>query len=104
MRAIKKIPVFLLTMILCIGLVAMPALATSSSQDGLEVTLTTDKESYSQGEQIVATLTVTNTNDFVVNNVSLESVIPEGYTLAEGTDATNVYDTLNLPKKSVRIP
>lgn len=94
MRAIKKIPVFLLTMILCIGLVAMPALATSSSQDGLEVTLTTDKESYSQGEQIVATLTVTNTNDFVVNNVSLESVIPEGYTLAEGTDATKQIESL----------
>lgn len=94
MRAIKKIPVFLLTMILCIGLMAMPAFAASSSQDGLEVTFTTDKESYSQSEQIVATLTVTNTNDFAVSNVSLENVIPEGYTLAEGNEATKQVESL----------
>lgn len=94
MRAIKKIPVFLLTMILCIGLMAMPAFAASSSQDGLEVTLTTDKESYSQSEQIVASLTVTNTNDFAVSNVSLENVIPEGYTLAEGNEATKQVESL----------
>lgn len=94
MRAIKKIPVFLLTMILCIGLMAMPAFAASSSQDGLEVTLTTDKESYSQSEQIVATLTVINTNDFAVSNVSLENVIPEGYTLAEGNEATKQVESL----------
>lgn len=94
MKAIKKIPVFLLTMIMCIGLMAMPAFAASSSQDGLEVTLTTDKESYSQSEQIVATLTVTNTNDFAVSNVSLENVIPEGYTLAEGNEATKQVESL----------
>lgn len=94
MRAIKKIPVFLLTMILCIGLMAMPAFAASSSQDGLEVTLTTDKETYSQGEQIVATLTVTNTNEIEVSNVSLENVIPQGYTLAEGAEATKQIESL----------
>lgn len=94
MRVIKKIPVFLLMTILCIALMAMPVLAASSSQDGLEVTLTTDKESYSQSEKIVATLMVTNTNDFAASNVSLENVIPEGYALAEGSEATKQIESL----------
>ncbi len=95
MRAMKKIPVFLLTMILCIGSMAMPAFAASSYQDGLEVTLTTNKELYSQSEHIVSTLTVTNTNDFAVSNVSLENMIPEGYTLAEGTEVTKQIESLD---------
>ena len=72
----------------------MSAFAASSSQDGLEVTLTTDKESYSQSEQIVATLTVTNTNEAEISNVSLENVIPEGYTLADGSEATKQFESL----------
>lgn len=53
-------------------------LAASDSQDGFEVTLTTDKEEYSKGEEIAATLTVTNTNDTAVSNVSLENLILMG--------------------------
>lgn len=87
MKTMKKVSAFLLMVVLCMSVMVMPAFAASTSQDGLEVTLTTDKETYEKGEQIEATLTVTNTNDFAVNNVSLESVIPEGYTLAEGTEA-----------------
>ena len=79
MRKIKKIPVFLLALVLCIGMMAIPAFAASSTQDGIQVTLAADKESYSQGEQITAVLTVTNTNETAVSNVSLENVIPEGY-------------------------
>lgn len=93
MRAIKKI-LFLMTMIICIGLRAMPAFASSSSQDGLEVALTTDKESYSQSEKIEATLMVTNTNDFSISNVSLEITTPEGYTLAEGIVAMKQVESL----------
>ena len=73
----------------------MPVYAASTSQDGLEVTLTTDKETYDKGEQIEATLTVTNTNDFAINNVSLENMIPEGYKLSKGSTATKQVESLD---------
>ena len=94
MRAIKKVLLFLLTIIVSISLRAMPTFASSSSQDGLEIVLSTDKESYSQSEKIIATLMVMNTNDFSVSNVSLENMIPEGYTLAEGTVAMKQVESL----------
>lgn len=94
MRKIKKIPVFLLALVLCIGMMAIPAFAASSTQDGIQVTLAADKESYSQGEQITAVLTVTNTNETAVSNVSLENVIPEGYELADGSEATKQVESL----------
>lgn len=94
MKVIKRIQIFLLMMVLSIGFMVMPVLAASLSQDGLEVTLTTDKESYSQDDQIVATLTVTNTNDFAVSYVSLENVIPEGYKLADGSEVIKQVESL----------
>lgn len=94
MQVIKKIPIFFLAMMLCIGMIALPAFAASSTQDGLEVTLTTDKEAYSQNEQIVTIVTVTNTNEVAVSNVSLENVIPEGYKLADDSEATKQVESL----------
>ena len=103
MRVIKKIPAFLLMLVLCIGMMSMHAFAASSTQDGLEVTLTTDKEEYSQGEEIIATITVTNTNDVVVTNLSLEGLIPDGYKLAEGTEATKQVETLGAGETATLI-
>lgn len=94
MKTMKKISAFLLMVVLCISVMVMPVYAASTSQDGLEVTLTTDKETYDKGEQIEATLTVTNTNDFVVSNVSLENMIPDGYKLSEGSTATKQVESL----------
>ena len=94
MKTIKKLPIFLLAIMLCVGMMVIPAYAESSTQDGLEVNLTTNKETYSQDEQIVATLTVTNTNEVAVSNVSLENVIPEGYKLANGSEATKQVESL----------
>lgn len=76
------------------GMVTMPAFAASSTQDGLKVTLTTDKETYSEGEPIVATLAVTNTNQVALSNISLENSIPEGYKLADGSQAVKKLTSL----------
>ena len=46
MKAIKKISVFLMAMMLYIGLCSIPVYGASLSQDGLEVNLTADKEIY----------------------------------------------------------
>lgn len=94
MKVWKKCGVLFLTVLLCITMMAVPALAASDSQDGLEVTLTTDKEEYSKSEEIAATLTVTNTNDTAVSNVSLENLIPDGYKLADGSEAAKQVESL----------
>ena len=49
MKVWKKCGALFLTVLLCITMMAVPALAASDSQDGFEVTLTTDKEEYSMG-------------------------------------------------------
>ena len=95
MKIIKKIIVFILTMMLSMGTFAIPVFASSLSQDGLEVTLTTDKEKYKKTDQITATLKVTNENDYTINNVSLENVIPEGYILVDGVENIKRIETLD---------
>lgn len=99
MKAIKKIPIFLLTMMLCLGIMTIPVIAASSMQDGLEVTLTTDKKTYSRSDQIVATLTVTNKNDVAVSNITLENLIPDGYKLADDSMATKRVKSLATGEK-----
>lgn len=99
MKAIKNIPIFLLTMMLCLGIMTIPVFAASSMQDGLEVTLTTDKKTYSRGDQIVATLTVTNKNDVGVSNVTLENLIPDGYKLVGDSMATKQVESLAMGEK-----
>ena len=47
MKAWKKLSVCLLTLVLWVGVMAMPVFAEDASLDEVEVTLTTDKESYS---------------------------------------------------------
>ncbi len=94
MKSIKRLLAFLSIIVLCIGIGGMSVFAATTSDDGLEVSLSTDKEQYSQGEPIVVTLTVTNTNKFEVSNISLESMVPEGYSLPEGEERTRQIESL----------
>lgn len=94
MKKTEEILAFLMTFILCVSMLVMPVSAASANQDGIEVSLMTDKEAYSQSEQIKATMTVTNTNDIAVNNIRLENVVPNGYVLADGTEAEKQVETL----------
>lgn len=98
MKVWKKFGAFLMMLMLCVGMMSMPAFATTISQDRLEVTLTTDKETYSRGEGIRATLTVTNANDVAVSNVSLENLAPNGYKLVDGSEATKQIESLEAGK------
>lgn len=97
-KTMKRFSAFLLSMLLCLGMTAIPVFAASESQDGLEVTLVTDKEVYTQKEEIVATLSVKNTNDFAVTNLSLENIIPKGYKLAKDSVATKQIGSLETGK------
>lgn len=93
-KTMKRFSEILLSVLLCLSMMTIPAFAASESQDGLEVTLVTDKEAYTQDEKIVAILSVKNTNDFAVNNLSLENVIPDGYKLAEDSVAVKQVESL----------
>lgn len=99
MKLIKNIPICFLAMLLCLGIMRVPVYAATSSQDGLEVTLTTDKKSYNKGDQIVATLMVTNKNDVAVDNVILENLIPDNYKLAEGSIGEKQIESLAAGEK-----
>lgn len=94
MRRLKKTLIYLLAMVLCSGIFMVPVLGAVQEQDGMEATLRTDKESYEKGEQIKAILEVTNKNSAGVSNVSLESLIPDGYKLADGVEATKQIEFL----------
>lgn len=96
--SIRRHLVLLLALLLCVGVFASTAYAAEATQDGVKVTLVTDQSTYEQGETIVATLTVKNTNSFTIYNVSLNSQIPAGYTLADGDQAAMQLDSLEAGK------
>ena len=98
MKGMRKVSAILLAVMLCVGIINITAFAKTISQDGLEVTLTTNKDKYSQGEKIITTLKVKNTNDYAVRNISLKGIIPKGYKLDEGTEETEKIDTLEAGK------
>lgn len=94
MKKLKKLSAILVVVLVLFSAITTTAFAADVSQDGLEVSLITNKEAYEQGDQIEATLTVKNANDFAVKNVTLESLIPDGYVLAEGASATKELNSL----------
>lgn len=94
MNVKKKCVTFLMAILLCVSAMAVPAFAASVSQDGLEVMLSTDKNSYKSGEQIVVTLKVSNTNDKVVTDVFLNNIIPEGFELSSNSEVSKEISTI----------
>lgn len=84
MRSFRRILAIVLALILCVSVCTVFAHAATASQDGLELTLTTDKTSYNRDEPIAATLTVKNAGDRVVTDLTLDHTIPEGYTVKDG--------------------
>lgn len=94
MRKIQKLFIVLFTLVFCFGISTIPAFAASVSQDGLEVTLVTDKTAYDEDEQITATLVVLNTNEQPVSNVSLKHLVPDGYELADGSTDTKEIESI----------
>lgn len=87
---------------------AITSFAATEVQDGLEVALLTDKENYNLDEKITANLTVTNTNDFEIINVSLENFIPNGYKLSKdcssSLDVERIKPNEKITLKAVFIP
>ena len=51
--------------------------AFAASQDGLTVTINSDKAAYTSGETAKVTVTVENTNSFEIKDISVEHIVPE---------------------------
>ena len=93
MKKCKKLLALTMAVLLAFACFALPSFAMSSgSQYGLEATIVTDKESYKANEEIHVTVTVKNTNDFKVEDVSIESLLPETLTLKDGSSSTKTVD------------
>lgn len=88
-RLKKTIPVLLITL-LCIATLPMTAFAADHAS-GVTASIATDKASYAKHDTVLATATVTNTNQFDVKNIKLELLLPEGLHLKSGeADKTGV--------------
>lgn len=90
MKRICKIFAVLLVMAIVLFSFSITAGATevSNTQDGLVASITSEKDSYQSNEDIELTFKVTNTNDFAVENLSLEAIIPDGLTLKNNDNTT----------------
>lgn len=93
MKKFKKFSAVLLAFILMLSCMSITAYASeTATQDGLSAVIETDKESYKANEPIKVTVNVTNTNDFAVKNVSIESLLPDGLTLKDGNLKSETVD------------
>lgn len=93
MKKCKRLVALTMAVLIAFVCFALPSLASSTaSQYGLEASIVTDKESYKANEEIHVTVTVKNANDFKVENVSMESLLPETLTLKDGSNSTKKVD------------
>lgn len=101
MKTLHKIFAIIMLIVL-LQCSVLPVMASQMEHEGLEVTVQMDKEIYEEGEPITATITVKNTNPETVTITNLEQLIPEGYKLAEDSEA-NTTDVVLGPEESVTL-
>ena len=99
MKVKRKLPAFIMALLICAVVMCIPVFAATTTQDGLEVILTTDKQIYTPDEQITVSVSVNNTINYDLSNVSLTSEIPEGYQLTEKTDNIRQIGELSAGEK-----
>ena len=90
MKRIAKI--FLCVLMVLSVLIILPDsvnAASLESHDGLEVSILTDKDEYSQSDDIKITINVKNTNAYDMENISVDALLPEGLTVKSGELSNN---------------
>lgn len=88
MKIIKKVGICFLTLLMAFGLNSAILYAQENIQDGLNVTLETDKDSYGETDAIKAEVKVENQNDMAIKNIHIVTNVPEGFTLADTSKAS----------------
>jgi Mg-chelatase subunit ChlD len=100
MKTIRKALVMFIIVIVYVGMCIIPVFGETLTQDGLEVSLSTDKEYYSSTESITVNLSVKNTNNSIIQKLSLNTTTPEGYKLHDSDLEMKEIDEL-APDESV---
>ncbi|MBP3892002.1 MAG: S8 family serine peptidase, partial [Solobacterium sp.] len=95
----SRIVALVLSLLLCISIIGIIASAATVTKDDLEVTLVTDKEEYSASEPIIATISVKNKSDKTIDEVKLETLIPDGYHIEAIASATKNVEQLGVGEK-----
>lgn len=75
-KRLKFVLAFVMIAIL-VSILAAYAFATTDTQNGLEATIVTDKKDYASGDNIFVEVTVKNSNDYIVKNVSIDGILPQ---------------------------
>lgn len=75
----------------------------SKTENGVSVSVVADKDVYETDDIATVTTIVTNTNDYAVRNVSIESALPEGLVLADENQLLKLSRTELLPGESVQL-
>lgn len=93
MNKLRKLLTVILLAVLTI-LTSANVYASEKQNDGIIVTLTTDKQEYDTGEKIVVDLNINNTNDYSVTLTNAKNIIPEGFLVDSST--TNELNNIEL--------
>ena len=102
MKFLKGLSTVALSAIMMFSVASANVFAASTTQDGLEVSLITDKETYTKDEKITATLSVKNTNSTEITDVTMETVVPNGYGVIDGSATTKHIEKL-APNETVEL-
>lgn len=84
----RKLSAFVIMVLLMMHLFALSAYAETAQQDGLVVTLQTNRDVYDSNEQIQVSIEIKNTNETVVQNVKVMPYASEPYMLANANQST----------------
>lgn len=102
MKFLKRLSVVAVGAVMMFSITGMNVFASSISRDGLEFSLTTDKEIYAEDEKITATLSVKNTNSTDVTDITMETIIPDGYEVVD--ESVNIRQIEKLaPSETVEL-
>ncbi|MGN0989891.1 MAG: BACON domain-containing protein [Candidatus Ventricola sp.] len=84
----RKLSAFVIMVLLMMHLFALSAYAETAQQDGLFVTLQTNRDVYDSNEQIQVSIEIKNTNETAVQNVKVMPYASEPYMLANANQST----------------
>ncbi len=100
-KVFGRIWILVLTLLVLTATV-LPASAATATQDGLVITLTTDKQQYTAQETITVTMTVENKNTFPMEDVKLDYVLPSGYNFKVQGGSASTIAKLGAGEKATR--
>ena len=83
MKLIKRFTFAVVTVLIVVSLAGMKAFAVSTTQEGITITLSTDRSAYEKNESIPVIFSVRNDRPSSITNVSMQVAVPDGYRLAE---------------------